>query len=158
MTDDIVQFCKSLFDLMRRFWSSFGHQMNGVLVRGGINVPQYMALVALEELGEATMGQLSKRLHVTMGASTNLVDKLIRGGYASRTRGLADRRVVKVKLEAKGREILKEIEEKATSFMMGVLCDVEPERRKQFLESCTRMVAIAEAKETTEALAGAKAG
>ena len=158
MQDDIAQQSKALFGLIRRFWSCFGQHLNAVLNRRGINVPQYMALVALGDLGEATMGQLSKRLHVTMGASTNLVDKLIRGGYASRTRGTDDRRVVKVQLEPQGREVLRDVEEKAVGFMTGALAEVDPERRKLFIESYTRMVAISESKDTAAVFAASDSG
>jgi DNA-binding MarR family transcriptional regulator len=151
MPDDVIQQCRTLFDLIRRFWSSFGHGLTTVLHRTGINVPQYMTLVALGELGETTMGQLSRRLHVTMGAATNLVDKLIRGGYASRTRGTADRRVVKVKLQPQGQKVLRDVEEGAIQFMAGVLTKVEPERRRMFIESYGRMVAIVESQEAAAA-------
>jgi 5'-methylthioadenosine phosphorylase len=154
MQDEVVQQCRTFFDLIRRFWSSFGHGLTIVLRRGGINVPQYMTLVALDELGEATMGQLSRKLHVTMGASTNLVDKLIRGEYASRTHGTADRRVVKVKLAPKGREMLREVEEGAIKFMVGVLSKVEPERRKQFIESYGKMTTIIESQDAVAAFRG----
>jgi 5'-methylthioadenosine phosphorylase len=151
MQDDVIQQCRTLFDLIRRFWSSFAHGLTTVLQRGGLNIPQYMALVALEDLGETTMGRLSKKLHVTMGASTNLVDKLIRGGFAERTRGTADRRVVKVKLQPKGRDMLRDVEEGAIKFMAGVLAKVEPERRRMFIESYARMAAIVESQEAAEA-------
>ena len=154
MQEDIAQQSRTLFDLIRRFWSCFGQHLNAVLDRRGLNVPQYMALVALDQLGETTMGQLSKKLHLTMGASTNLVDKLIRGAFVSRTRGTEDRRVVKVRLEAKGREVLHDVEEKAVSFMTGALAEVEPDRRRQFIESYNNMVVISESKDTAAAFAG----
>ena len=154
MAEDVLRDCRTLFDLMRRFWSAFGHQLSGVLSHRGINVPQYMAMVALEELGGATMGKLSKRLHVTMGASTNIVDKLVRAGYVSRLRSEEDRRVVNVKLERKGRRGLQDIEAEAMEFMTRVLVQETPETRRQFLRHYERMVALAEAEETTTAPTG----
>ena len=50
------------------------------------------------------------------------------------------------------KEALKDVEDKATRFMSGVLKEVDPQRRKQFIESYTRLVGIAEARETTDAL------
>ena len=152
MTDDVIRDCRKLYELMRRFWAAFGYQMASVLARDGINIPQYMAMVALDELGGATMGELSKKLHVTMGASTNIVDKLVRGGYVSRRRSTSDRRVVNVVLEKKGRKAIRDVEERAMEFMAHVLAREEPEVRRQFLENYERMVRIAEAEETTVAL------
>ena len=152
MPEEVADYCRSLYDLMCRFWSSFGHRMNNALVRGGINIPQYMAMLALAELGETTMGELSKKLHVTMGASTNIVDKLVRAGYVTRNRSTEDRRIVRVKLQPKGETTIEEVENMAVNFMVGVLKEVEPQRRKQFMESYGRMVTIVEAQETTETL------
>jgi DNA-binding MarR family transcriptional regulator len=150
MKNDVLADCLKLFDLMRGFWSTFGHQMNKVLLRGRINLPQYMALVALKELGHATMGQVSKKLHVTMGASTNIIDKLVRAGYVSRERSTEDRRVVKVKLEAKGEEMLREIDDKATDFMAGILSQLGDSERKQLIASYERMAMTSDSEGATE--------
>ena len=150
MAEDVLQECRTLYDLMRRFWSAFGHQMAEVLSRSGINVPQYMAMVALAELDGATMGDLAKRLRVTMGASTNVVDKLVRGGYVSRRRSASDRRVVNVALREKGHKVLRDVQGKAVDFMARVLAVEAPEVRRQFLENYEKVVTIAE--QTTAAL------
>lgn len=152
MQEETLKDSQVLFDLMRRFWSNFGRHMNNVLEDEGINVPQYMAMISLSGLGETTMSDLSRSLHVTMGASTNIVDKLVRGGYVSRVRDTEDRRVVRVKLEPKGVDAMGIVERRAVTLMSGMLKDVEPERRQQFIESYGRMVTIVEAKETAEAL------
>ena len=145
MEEDVLKDCRTLFELMRRFWTAFGHRMNTVLLRSGVNVPQYTAMVALGELGEATMSELSRKLRVTMGASTNIVDKLVRAGYVTRSRSKEDRRVVRVKLRRKGRETLKEMEARAVEFMAAALAGETAERRRQFIESYRWVVAAAEA-------------
>lgn len=145
MASNASEDCKVLYDLMRRFWGGFGRQMERVLNNGGVNVPQYLAMVALSKSGEAMMGRLAADLHVTMGAATNIVDRLIRGGYVTRARGTDDRRVVRVKLQPKGVETLRGIEEEATAYMTSVLGQLDDARRKQFMETFARMVDTAEA-------------
>jgi len=147
MPDDLERDCRELYLLMRTFWNLFGHRMNSVLTRGGINVPQYMAMVALMALGETTMSQLSKKLWITMGAATNIVDKLVRGGYASRNRSTKDRRVVRVRLSAKGQETLTGIEESAVAFLSAALSDITSEQRADFIRTHQDMIALAKEKE-----------
>ncbi len=142
---------RALFELMRRFWGGFGRQMESVLDQCGVNVPQYLAMTALSKSGVATMGRLSRDLHVTMGAATNIVDRLIRGGYVTRERGTDDRRIVRVKLQAKGEETLREVENEATAFMTSVLGELDDEHRSKFLEIFARMVDVAESSRTVGA-------
>ncbi len=144
MAANISGDCRALFDLMRRFWGGFGRQMEFVLDQCGVNVPQYLAMTALSKSGVATMGRLSRDLHVTMGAATNIVDRLIRGGYVARERGTDDRRIVRVRLLPKGEETLREVEDEATAFMTSVLGEMDDERRAKFLEIFARMVEVAE--------------
>jgi len=128
-----------LYRLVRQFMHSFSRRVSGVLVRRKITMPQYMAMIALNDLGESTMGKLSKRLHVTMGASTNLVDKLIQVGYVSRERSTTDRRVVNVRLERKGRSAIKEIEEAAVGLLSESIAGLTAEKRKVLAESLREM-------------------
>jgi DNA-binding MarR family transcriptional regulator len=153
MQEDALQDARVLYDLMCRFWSSFGHQMSSVLSREGINTPQYMAMLGLADLGNCTMGTISKKLRVTMGASTNIIDKLVNASYVTRTRSTEDRRVVRVELTPKGHETVRRIEETAVNFMAGVLSEEPPEVRKKFLENYTKMVNVTESRETTQELA-----
>lgn len=148
MTGNVTDECRVLYDLMRRFWDGFGLQMEAMLSESGVNVPQYLAMVALSKSGESTMGRLARDLHVTMGAATNIADKLIRGGYATRERGTDDRRIVRVKLLPKGEETLKAVDEEAAGFMTRVLGELAGERRREFLEAFERMVQAAESLRT----------
>ena len=147
MQKEVLRDCHELFDLMREFWAAFGRQMNATLVPRRLNIPQYMAMVVLRGADEVSMGGLSQQLGVTMGASTNIVDKLLRAGYVSRRRGTEDRRTVKVRLEDKGREVVGQIEEDAGEFVAGLLAQIGPERGKQFIEQYGEVVASREAGE-----------
>ena len=75
----------------------------------GLNLSQYSLLAVLEEAGESTMGELTRRLGLTMGAGTNLVDRLVHLGYVERRHDAKDRRLVKVRLTDKGAETLRSV-------------------------------------------------
>ena len=149
--EDIRDELAELYRLMQKFWSIFSHRLNPHLVDGGVNGPQYMTMLALDKLGEATMGEVANNMHVTMGASTNIVDKLLELGLASRARCVEDRRVVRVKLEPKGHAVLKTIEDLAVDYLADIAGDATPEECQHLLECYGRLVAGAVAREMSQA-------
>ncbi len=139
------------YRLMQRFWSIFSHRLSTHLVDGGVNGPQYMTMLVLNKLGEATMSEVANNMHVTMGASTNIVDKLFKLGLASRARSVEDRRVVRVKLEPKGHDLLKRIEESAVDYLADIAGEATPEECRPLLECYGKLVARAVAREVPQA-------
>ena len=86
--------------------------MNG---RGGsldFTLSEIKALAAFRGDREYTMGELSKNAQVAMPSMTEMIDKLENNGMAERFRDTNDRRVVKVKLTAKGQKLRKEFMQK----------------------------------------------
>ena len=64
--------------------------------RLGMHVTDLHCLGALYELGSATAGDLAKRLDLTTGAITRVIDRLVERGYVRRTGDPRDRRRVVV--------------------------------------------------------------
>jgi DNA-binding MarR family transcriptional regulator len=75
-----------------------------------LSLPQTMLLFELNEAGTVSMSDLSKRLQVTQGVATRMVDRLLERGMVKRERDKADRRVVLVSLSQEGERIAVEIE------------------------------------------------
>jgi DNA-binding MarR family transcriptional regulator len=68
-------------------------------------LPRFDVLAALFRTGEPmTMGALSRRLMVSNGNVTGLVDRLVADGLVARRRQAADRRTAAVTLTTKGRK------------------------------------------------------
>lgn len=68
------------------------HQM--AAARYGLGVTDMKALSALLQEGTMTAGQLAKRLSLTTGAVTNVIDRLERRDFVKRAPDVADRRKV----------------------------------------------------------------
>ena len=72
--------------------------------RFGTTLPRFDVLAALErEPDGLTMSALSQFLLVSNGNVTPIVSRLVEDGLVTRTQDRADRRVLRVKLTAKGR-------------------------------------------------------
>ena len=65
----------------------------------GINQTDLICLNVLYRRGAMTAGQLAGTVGLTTGATTTVIDRLVRGGYATRRGDAADRRRVVVQVD-----------------------------------------------------------
>ncbi len=68
------------------------------LMYAGLRVPQFRLLAALEEMGQATVTQMSARLHITRATASVMINELIRAGIIVAVENTADRRSFHVRL------------------------------------------------------------
>lgn len=73
----------------------------------GLTTPQVVVLQAIRDLGEVTSGQLSRRVSLSQGTVTTILDRLESRGLVERYRSAADRRVVHSRLTRRGRAVLR---------------------------------------------------
>ena len=133
MNDEIRQSCLSFQKNMRRFSMVFTAGIGSVLGRGGISLPQYNALSVLQDRGPMKMGEFAKFLGVTVGAATNLADKLVDTGSIARKRDDGDRRVVRVGLTAKGRRQVQDVDDTFFVFCSQIMEQLDPATRTSFV-------------------------
>ena len=144
MDENLARDSERIQQLMHRFTHSFGLQMMNSLVQGQINLPQYNTMHALAEMGERSMGELAERMGVTMGASTNIIDKLVRSGYATRRRDPKDRRMVRVQLTDKGMETVQKVTRDGIEFLTRVLTPIPPDERERYAETYEKVARLSE--------------
>jgi DNA-binding MarR family transcriptional regulator len=87
-------------ELMRR--RSLRDPIAATCVELELSAPQVHTLLALGNDGALAMGDLARRVGITEKTATGLVDRLERDGLVQRVRDDADRRVVHVRLTARG--------------------------------------------------------
>ena len=84
---------------------AFNRLYKPMLDRLGLTYPQYLAMVALWEGGEPTVGELGERLHLESNTLTPLLKRLEGMGLVTRARDPRDERQVRIGLTDKGREL-----------------------------------------------------
>jgi len=84
-----------------------------------VSITEVHTLEAIGLHATRSMGEVAKRLKITVGTLTVAVTNLVGKGYVSRFRDEADRRVVQIKLTNKGR-LLYRIHQKFHSDMIQV--------------------------------------
>jgi DNA-binding MarR family transcriptional regulator len=139
MDENLRKDAREIVTYVRRMRVGYMRYMTRDLERLGLTIPQYTALAILEEKGEMAMGAISEDMGVTMGAGTNIVDKLLRGGFASRERDTGDRRVVTVRITDKGRQVLERVMEWTTDYLGFYLSKLDPEERKSYVRIYGKM-------------------
>jgi DNA-binding MarR family transcriptional regulator len=71
---------------------------NALARKLGLGLTEAKCMSLLERLGPLSAGDLSRRLGVTTGAITGLIDRLEKGGFVRRRRHTSDRRIIQVEL------------------------------------------------------------
>ena len=74
-----------------------------------------------------TMGQLTRKLLVSGGNTTGLVERLAREGLAAREVDARDRRVYRVALTARGRALFQDMAEEHEAWVNEILGDLDPQ-------------------------------
>jgi DNA-binding MarR family transcriptional regulator len=100
------------------------------------------ALTAFKEEREYTMTELSRNAYVSMPTMTDMVDTLVEEGIAERRRDDQDRRVVKVCLTEKGKEMRRQFMERRRKELENVFGRLSLNDRKELLGSMERACTI----------------
>lgn len=99
-----------------------GHLRARLRREHGITPARYHAMALLDKGREGmTMGELSKRLMVSNGAITGLVDRLVRDGKVTRTPLPGDRRTHIIRLTPAGREEVQAMERLHADWLADVM-------------------------------------
>ena len=85
---------------------AFGRAYKPILEALGLTYTQYIALVALAEEDDQTVGTLGEKLFLESNTLTPMLKKLEQVGYVRRQRDPADERQVRVSLTPAGRALL----------------------------------------------------
>jgi MarR family transcriptional regulator, 2-MHQ and catechol-resistance regulon repressor len=83
----------------------------------GLTTPQFGVLECLGHLGQMTIGELGRKMLVSGGNMTVVVDNLVKQGLVERIRITNDRRKILVRLTEKGEELFHNIFIKHADFI-----------------------------------------
>ena len=72
----------------------------------GLSMPQFSILMQLHHRGNCAVGDISERFDITNAAASQLVDKLVQGGFIKREEDPQDRRAKMLNLTDKGRDLI----------------------------------------------------
>jgi DNA-binding MarR family transcriptional regulator len=80
--------------------------MSVALMYSGLRIPQYRMLNVLSQTGQATVTEMSEKLHVTRATASVMVNELIRSGALTVVEHPADRRSFHIRITDAGMQRL----------------------------------------------------
>ena len=72
----------------------------------GLTMPQFSILMQLHHKGKCGVSEISERFDISSAAASQLVDKLVQGGYLERAEDPSDRRAKQLSLSAEGKKLV----------------------------------------------------
>jgi DNA-binding MarR family transcriptional regulator len=103
-------------------------------------LPRFDLMAQLERAPHGLqMGELSRRMLVTGGNVTGIVDQLERGGLLVRTEDPADRRAYLVKLTKEGRRLFGQMAAEHESWIVKLFSGIPKREQRALTESLTRL-------------------
>ncbi|HLR03743.1 MAG TPA: MarR family transcriptional regulator [Virgibacillus sp.] len=116
--------------------------ISGIIKRKGrqilhnypITSPQFIALQLLIDGGDLTIGELSNKNGLAFSTTTDLVDRLEKNKLVERFRDTNDRRVVRIHVLDKGKQIIKEVIEKRQEYLKNVLSNFSKDQSEHLNE------------------------
>jgi len=133
-TVTLSEFADKMDEIMPVIMKEFlRHQMRE-FYKTRLTMPQFVVMTILERNGESKMTDLARFINVTTAATTGLIDRLVRDGYAQRMHDPKDRRIIKAALTAKGQKTVRTMLEKRRQLTMKIFGMVSQKEREEYLK------------------------
>ncbi len=100
-----------------------------------ITGPQFVALQWLISDGELTIGELSQKLKLACSTITDLIDRMEKNKLVTRTKDKKDKRVVRIRVNEEGHELVKKVLEKRRVYIADKLKDFDKSQKEVLKES-----------------------
>ena len=116
----------------------------------GLSMPQFSVIMQLHHRGNCAIGDISERFDITNAAASQLVDKLVQGGFIKRDEDPRDRRSKMLNLTDKGRELIQQGFEERYRWVDELLEKLTAEERAQVSEALNIMTRAAQELESEQ--------
>jgi len=108
-----------------------------------VTLTQYRTLVVLASRGPQTVAALAEAVDVTPPTATRTCDRLLRKGLIRRRHDTDDRRLVRLSLAPKGRELVKAVTERRRVAIVDLLRAIPEREQVDLVGSLQRLAAVA---------------
>lgn len=135
----LPEFAEKMDQIMPVIMREFARRQVKEIYEGKITMPQFLVLDFLHKNGEISMKPLSVSMKVSTAAMTGLVERLVRDGYAVRGYDPQDRRIVKVDLTSKGKELVRKVHLQRRQMVINVFDKINEADRGDYLRVVERI-------------------
>src|SRR3989338_1744756 len=146
---DLQEFSKRMMEVLPRCRRDFFRYEHGYISRGKISMPQFDVLEYLSSRrepnghrGACLMTELARTFHISKPAATGLIGRLVAQKLVDRLLSEKDRRVVKVRLTAKGRQAVSSVLERRRQNLVKIFAHISASDRRQYVRTLEQVVHI----------------
>jgi DNA-binding MarR family transcriptional regulator len=129
----VSDFADRLIDIMQVIGREFLRHETQEFYKMKITLPQFIVMDFLNRSGQTRMTDAARFLRVTTAAMTGIADRMVRDGYITRISDPQDRRIIKLKLTAKGDKIVKTAVEHRKRSIIKLFGMVSQKERDDYL-------------------------
>jgi DNA-binding MarR family transcriptional regulator len=126
-------------ELLRNVSTILKKRGRDILSNFDITPPQLDALLVLREFGELTMGELCQKMFLACSTATDLIDRMERNGLIERVRDTADRRVIRLKVLAKGSAVIDQVLEARRGYLVNILAEIDVADKERLIQSLEQL-------------------
>jgi DNA-binding MarR family transcriptional regulator len=101
--------------------------------RAQLTGPQLTVVKILEQIGDLSLSELSERIRAQNSTVTGIIDRMEREGLVVRERSTEDRRVVIIKLTAKGTALAEDIPIEPMKVFQSALASLTKDEMRELL-------------------------
>jgi MarR family transcriptional regulator, organic hydroperoxide resistance regulator len=109
--------------------------------RLGITATQLNVLKLLEEVGDLSLSELSKRIAAQNSTVTGIVDRMVEAGLVSREQSEEDRRVWRIRPTKRGLEIAAKVTIAPWDLVRGAVASLAPDEKHTLTKILTKLAA-----------------
>ena len=131
-----------MMEVLPRCRRDFFRYEHGYISRGKISMPQFDVLEYLSHRDACLMTELARTFHISKPAATGLIDRLVAQKLVDRLLSAKDRRVVKVRLTAKGRQAVSSVLERRRQNLVKIFAHISASDRRQYVRTLEQVVQI----------------
>jgi len=136
----LSEFSERVNEIMPVMSREFLRHQTAEFFKARLTMPQFIVLDILHRQNESRMTDLARFMYVTTAAVTGIVDKLVKSGYVKRASDPKDRRIIKVRLTAKGDSVVEKMLDHRKKIMMKIFGIITGEEREAYLKILEHIV------------------
>ena len=131
------QLCFRLYTASRLVTQAY----HPLLSEHGLTYPQYLVLLVLWEKDAQPVNDIAKRLYLETNTVTPLIQRMEKGGFLTRTKGMKDARQMIVTLTKKGKQLQDQLTEVPSTMGNAVICEsVTPDTMPELFKMLDDMI------------------
>jgi MarR family transcriptional regulator, 2-MHQ and catechol-resistance regulon repressor len=134
MADPDTELSLKLYVVLSRARNAVGRRADADIARHGLSVGEFAILEALYHKGPLLLGELQRKILVSSGGVTYLVDRLEAAGLVERRECVEDRRARYGALTERGEQLMREIFPPHAAAIDAAVAGLDEEEKRQAIE------------------------